>query len=364
MIPILWRYLLKSYLKVFFLSVVSFIAILLVSRFKDIARFAALSGDWAKTALFTFYQVPLILPLAIPISALISSLLLFQRLSKSYELTALRASGMSLTRIFSPLLIASFFLSLGNFSLCASLSPYCRRETKTLLYRETSANPLLLLQRQNLIKIKNAYIHMKVKKEGKAAEDFILIAPNESSQRLTLVSAKQLKIEKDKLLGYDVAIISHLPSEKEDMFDSLIIENQSSMSTAAPVLSAALKKNRPRLDISALGLKMLKIKALESKKQALSVHVEILRRITLAISVFSFTLLGATFGYQQNRTPSKKGLLMALLLTVIVLTNYLLGKGLKAHPILATLAFLLPHPLIWIASFFRLHRLSKGKLIS
>lgn len=360
MIPILWRYLLRGYLRIFFLSVSSFVAILLVSRFKDIARFTALSGDWPKTALFALYQIPLILPLAIPLSALIASLLLFQRLSKSYELIAWRAAGVSFPALLAPLLICSFFLSSANLSLCASLSPYCRRETKALLYRETSNNPLLLLQRQNLIKIKNAYLTMKIKQEGKAAQDLLLIAHNESNQKLTFLSAKELKLSREKLLGYNVAIISHLPSEKEDMFDPLIIENQASMSTAAPILSTILKKNRPRLDMSALSSKMLNIKLSEPGKKIFSAHVEQLRRITLALASFSFTLLGASFGYEQNRNPSKKGLFMALVLTLVVLSCYLLGKGLKFHPLLATWTFLAPHPLIWCLSILKLRHISKA----
>jgi lipopolysaccharide export system permease protein len=359
MIPIVWRYLLQSYLKVLFLSIWSFIAILLVSRFKEITQFAALSFDGWKTLLFALYQIPLILPLAIPISALIAALLLFQRLSRSYELTALRASGVSLSTLFTPLLAASLLLSLANFSLCASVAPYCRRETKILLYQETSTNPLLLLQRQNLIKIKNAYMNMNVKKEGKSADDFILIAYNEGNHRLTLLSAKHLKISKEDLLGYDVAIISHL-SDKEDGFDPLIIENQASMSTAAPVLSSTLKKNKPRLDVNALDLKMLRLRAQATNKQALGAYVEILRRTTLALAAFSFTFLGAVFGYEQNRSASKKGLIIALLLVVAVLSSYLLGKGLKAQPWIATLAFLLPHPLIWGISLWRLRQISQG----
>lgn len=360
MIPILWRYLLSSYLKIFSLSVSSFIAVLLVSRFKDIARFTALSGDWPKTALFALYQIPLILPLAIPISALIASLLLFQRLSKSYELTAWRASGISLSTLLTPLLTCSLFFSLVNFSLCASLSPYCRRETKALLYRETSNNPLILLQRQNLIKIKNAYLTMKIKQEGKAAEDLLLIAHNESNQKLTFLFAKELKLSKGKLLGHDVAIISHLPSEKQDTFDPLIIENQASMSTAAPILSTILKKNRPRLDMSALSLKMLNIKLLEPGKKALSARIEQLRRITLALAAFSFTLLGATFGYEKNRNPSKKGLFITLTLMLVWLSCYFLGKELKCHPLLASLTFLAPHLLIWFFSVFKLRQISRG----
>lgn len=361
--PILWRYVLQGYLRVFFLSVCTFISVLIVLRFKEIARFTALSGDVAKTAFFIVYQIPLILPIAIPISALIASLLLFQRLSHTFELTALRASGFRLTTILSPVLFTSIFLSVLNFSFCAEISPYCRRESKALFYRETSANPLLLMQRQHLIKVKHAYLNMKVKEEGKSAKDFILIAHNESNQRLSLFSARQLRIAGTKLLGYDVGIVSHLQSEKEEFFDPLIIENQTAMSTSAPLLSQALKKNRPHLEANALSLRMLRIRnAIEKSKLANSARVEILRRVSLSLAVFSFSFLGCAFGIEQGRNPSKKSLMTALGLTLAVLVSYFLGKGLKSYPLLAVLAFLLPHPFIWTTCGIRLHRIAKGTI--
>jgi lipopolysaccharide export system permease protein len=349
--PILWRYALQSYLRVFFLSVCTFITVLIVSCFKEIARFTALSGDWLKTGLYVVYQIPAILPIAIPISSLISSLLLFQRLSRTYELTALRASGLALRSILLPLLLCSFLLSLLNFSICAQIAPFCRREGKALFFHETSQNPLLLLQRQKLVKIKHAYLDMDAKDE-ETTKDLVFIAPNESNQRLNLLLAKKLHIQGEELLGEHLSLISHLPAEKG--FDPLIIENQAAMSTAAPLLSAALKKNRPRLHINGLDLKMLRITAQENSKKANNASIEILRRISLSLAAFTFTLLGCTFGIEGGRVPSKKNLLFALLLTLAVLVSYLLGKGLSGYLILGA------HPFIWLCSWLRLHRISKG----
>lgn len=357
--PILWRYILRGYVKIFSLSVFTFIAVLLVARFKEIARFTALSGDWSKTILFVSYQIPLILPIAIPISALIASILLIQKLSQTFELTALRASGISLPNIFSPILSCSLFLSVLNFAFAVEISPFCRRESKTLLYRETSANPLLLLQRQHLVKVKHAYINMEMKDEGNMAKNFILIAHNESNQRLTLVSARQLRIANDKLFGSDVAIISHTHCDKQE-FDPLIIENQSSMSTAAPVLSAALKKNRPKIDANALGLRMLRLRALETGKKGKGAIVEILRRINLTLAVFSFSLLGCAFGIEQGRNPSKKNFPFALGFTLLVLISYFLGKELKSHTLFALCALVIPHFIILASCIFKLRSLSKG----
>lgn len=360
MIPILWRYLLQSYFKVFFLSVCTFVSVLIVSRFKEIARFAALCGDWLEIGLFTLYQIPFILPLAIPISALLAALLLFQRLSRTYELTALRTSGMSFRFLLSPLLLAAALLSFVHFSIYAGIAPYCGREAKAILYRETSANPLLLLQRQSLVKIKHAYLNMTVKKEGKIANDVMLITHNESNGRLSLFAASQLRILKEELLGSNIAILSHLHSEVDEAFDPLLIENQSHMSTAAAVLSTALKKNRPRVDPNGLSLKMLKLRALEPGKQALAARVEILRRISLSLAVFTFTFLGCSFGMQESRTPSKKGLFVAFLLAVAVLMSYLGLKELKTHPTLALIVAFSPHLLIGFLSTYRLMALSRG----
>lgn len=351
---ILWRYALQSYLRVFFLSVCAFITLLIVARFKDVARFTALSGDFSKAGLFIVYQIPAILPIAIPISALIAALLLFQRISRSYELTALRASGLSFPQILAPLLLASLFLSIVNFSICAEISPYCRREGKALFFQQTSQNPLLLIQRQKLVKIKHAYLDMKVKDE-ETTKDLTLIFPNDFNQRLSLFSAKKLKMEGIDLLGEDLAMVSYLNAPEG--FDSLIIENQSSMSTSAPLLSKSLKKNRPRIDVNALSFNMLRI----SKKEKPAL-IECLRRISLSLAVFSFTFLGCAFGIEEGRNPSKKNLFLALVLTLTVLMSYLLGKELKNHPHLAILAFTLPHPFIWGCSALHLYRMARGRV--
>lgn len=347
--PILWRYALQSYSRVLILSIGTFITVLIVSRFKEIARFTALTCDFGKTGMFIFYQIPAILPMAIPISTLISSLLLFQKLSRSYELTALRAAGLSLKTILAPLLMGSILLSLFNFSLCADIAPYCRREGKTMIYHETTENPLLLLQRQKLVKIKDAYLDMQVK-DDETIKNLSLIVHNEGTQRLSLFSAKKLWLSGEELLGDDLAVVSYLS-------DSLLIENQSSMSTEAPLLSRALKKNRPRLDINALSFKMLRLS--DKKKPAL---IELLRRVSLSLSVFSFTLLGCAFGIEEARSPTKKSLLFAFLLTLSVLLSYLLGKELKDFPWLATVAFLLPHPFIWACSLIHLQNISRGRI--
>src|SRR5271167_846396 len=123
--PIIWRYLLRSYFQVFSLCVSSFISMLLVLRFQDIARFATSGTSNYNIVLFTLLQIPYILPIAIPVSCLIASMILFQRLSQSHELTAFRTCGIGLKEISTPLVFAGLFLTLVNLTIACELAPYC-----------------------------------------------------------------------------------------------------------------------------------------------------------------------------------------------------------------------------------------------
>jgi lipopolysaccharide export system permease protein len=209
--------------------------------------------------------------------------------------------------------------------------------------------------------MKKSYIQMKTEEEGQLAKDLILVTHNQSNNRLSLVTARKLRMIDNELLGKDVAIITHLQSETEQMFDPLVIENQSLMTTEASTLSSTLKKNRPRLDPSALEFPMLRLRSMESGKIAKKAFVEILRRITLSVAVFSFTLLGCAYGIEQGRNFSKKNLFKALGFTMVLMMSYLLGKEFKGAPWIALTVFSFPHILIWIGSALKLKQIARGR---
>src|SRR5690242_543580 len=184
--PILWRYILRNFFQVFLLCVASFIGVLLVLRFQEIARFAASGAPLLKVLLFLLLQIPYILPIAIPVSCLIAAMLLLQKLSHMHELTALRACGLGLKPIITPILFAGVLLSAVNFTIACELTPRSRAVTKTLIYEMAATNPLFLLQKESLLKLKHVFMDMKVLKASKYAEDVVLVLKNTSTQRLAL----------------------------------------------------------------------------------------------------------------------------------------------------------------------------------
>ncbi|OGN60090.1 MAG: hypothetical protein A3F40_02255, partial [Chlamydiae bacterium RIFCSPHIGHO2_12_FULL_27_8] len=342
--PIIWKYLLKEYLKVFFLSIFSFIFILLITRLKEIAGFATLSNNFLYTILFALYQIPHILPISISISCLISISLLFQKLSKMHELTALRSLGLSIKNILTPILLMSFVFSLLNFLIVSEIGPISRYKSKELFYKNTSMNPLVLLQRrQKMSNIKNSYVEISTKNNDRSADDLLIITFNKANKRLNLINAKNLKLDENFLIGKDISIISYLDSKEVNNFDNLAIENQLSFKTKASAISNMIKSNQWNMSSSAMCLKMLLLKIKDEKKilknkKNVSAIIEIAKRTAFGLSSFSFAFIGASFGISISRSGSIKNIILAILSTLVILISFTLGKSLKYYPIFSIIA--------------------------
>ena len=91
--PIIWRYLLRSYFQVLAL----WSAALSPCSRPPLPGNRQIRLFWDSQAQgldVCHLQIPYILPIAIPVSCLITAMLLFQRLSKTHELTAFRTCGL------------------------------------------------------------------------------------------------------------------------------------------------------------------------------------------------------------------------------------------------------------------------------
>lgn len=362
--PLLWRYLLRNYFKVFLLCVTGFISVLLVTRFQTVARFAATGASKLYILKFVLFQIPFILPLAIPISCLIAAFLLFQKMSRSRELTAIRMAGLGIRPITFPLIVCGAVVALLNFTVVSEVTPKCRALSKTLAYRMTAANPLCLLQKDTLIKLKNTYVDMQVLKSGKYAEDVFFITRTISNQRIGLMLAKKLSLQNERLVGSDVTFVSTVEPKDSDCFDHLVIENQAEMQTQAEELSQYLHSSGWSFSFENLNLRRLLAKnAVEHGVEApLDIRIveEIARRLTLGIAAFSFTLLGIACGMEISRNLKFKGILWACGFMVLFLVSFIMAKSIRHNPMQSSLLYLAPHPLILLFSLYSFNRIAKG----
>jgi len=362
--PIAWRYLLNIFAKTFLLCISSFILLLLVTRLDSIARFILAGASASKIFLFILYQIPFTLPIAISLSSFLSSIILFQSLSKHRELTSLRTLSLSVTNILLPLLIVSLFLSFFNFILASEIAPRSRYAAKTLAFKASSSNPLFVLQNKLLSSFNNCLIGIDHHQSENLANNLIF-ASKGVSNRLTIVQADELRVDEGTLHGKDVSIISYFPTNDES-FDHLVIDHQKEIclqtSSLIPHVSPLAYNRSEYLPLKFLIAKMFFPTQISSKKHTLRIFAEIAKRITLGLSVFTFTLLGSAFGMEtENRYSKSRGrLLLATFLTLFFITCFFTAKSIRLFPVFSIILYFLPHPIIILFSMRSIQSISKG----
>jgi lipopolysaccharide export system permease protein len=364
--PIIWRYLIGHYFKVLILCVLAFVAILVTTRLDEIAHFATLGPGGIPILLFTLHQIPYILPIAIPVSGLISAILLIQRLSQTHELTALRASGLSLTYILAPILLAAALMSLASFYVVSELASHSHLATGRLKNELRSLNPLLLLHNKHLLRLKGMVYHtLGPSKLGETASDVILAIPNKHQQRINLLLAKKLSVHPTFFKGEHVSYLTPFEAKEGPYPDSLWIENIEETLTTSEDFSEIVHNkiwniNPDHLRLPLLLARLTLEKELGSKKNRQRCYSEIIRRFSLALAAFTFTLMGASFGMTITRNRSRRGIIYVLCLTALYLTAFFVAKDLDNRCDIAASLYLTPHALILLCSLWNLRRVTRG----
>lgn len=379
--PIVWRYLLGQYLKVFLLCLISFIAILLTTRLDEIAHFATLGSEGLMILWFTLHQIPYLLPIAIPISSLISTIILVQRLSQTHEMTAFRACGLSLREVLTPILISGLFIAAVNFYIVSELATQSHLVTSLTKMELRSVNPLLLLHNKHLMRLKGAYSDtLGNSKIGEFAGDIIIAMPNKHNSSINLIVAKNLQADPLNFHGKNLTLITPMNPINTPKGDQLMVENMQSMHTAIKDFSQILQKKVWTLNNDHLRLGLLRARILDYERRIKEAqahddnevtlkqlkrsmnrgYAEIFRRLSISIAVFTFTFMGAAFGINIGRHGTNRGIVYVVGLASLYIVAFFSAKALENQLVTASLLYFIPHVIIITLSLYMLTRLSKG----
>lgn len=95
-----------------------------------------------------FYASVQVIPMALPLAILLASLMTFGSLGENYELTAIKASGVSLLRTMKPLIIVTIIISTLAFGFSNNVLPWANLKLYTLLWSVKQKKPELEIKEQ------------------------------------------------------------------------------------------------------------------------------------------------------------------------------------------------------------------------
>jgi lipopolysaccharide export system permease protein len=196
----------KSFIGPFILTFFIALFILLMQfLFKYIDDLVGKGLEWYVVAELIFYASSTFVPMALPLAILLSSIMTFGNLGESYELVALKSSGMSLRRIMMPLIFFVFIVSVSAFFFSNYIMPLANLKMGALMWDVRNQKPSLALKEGIFYNgIEGYSIRVgKKDKDGQGLKDIMIYnhtAGNGNMNVLMADSGRMLKSDNDRFL--------------------------------------------------------------------------------------------------------------------------------------------------------------------
>ncbi len=143
----IYRYVFKLFvsplLATFF---VSLFVLLMQFLWKYVEDIVGKGLEWQTLIEFFGYSMLTLVPMALPLAILLASLMTFGNLGERLELLSIKAAGVSLFKVMSPLIIFVFIISVGAFFFSNNVLPHSMRNLRALMHEIQNQRPDISLK--------------------------------------------------------------------------------------------------------------------------------------------------------------------------------------------------------------------------
>jgi lipopolysaccharide export system permease protein len=249
-VKILDRYLLKTFLGTFAtVFVILFFVFILQTVWLFIAELAGKDLDFVMVIKFLAFSMPRIVPLVLPLSILLASIMSFGNLSEHYEFAAMKSSGISLQRAMRSLTIAIAILSVVAFLFANNVIPYA--EFKFVNFRKNiaQAKPALAITEGQFSDV--GMYNIKVnKKSGENGNHLTGITIHQKSQNGD-GSKTVIRATDGELISSDKTSILQLVLNDGNYYQDIVPKKYEDRDKL-PFAKSSFKKYRINIDLSQL----------------------------------------------------------------------------------------------------------------
>ena len=314
---------------------------------------------------FVLYMVPDMLRFTLPLSVLVSTVLVFGRMSSDNEISALKASGVSLWQIIAPGLVLSFACCIICLALSLVIAPICRYEAVRLRWKALANAPLSLLEPGSFTTISN---NCQLRIESRDGDELIgvhLIMRQKNGNVVDVV-AERGRINAD--FDERMLVVSFTRASLTELdFAGEAVSSRASLRAyelELPVDYGDSMDNRelmrkPKYMTMDMLFGRMKLDS-ENGRGIMPLLLDFHGRLSLSLSAFSFLLLGLPFGIRGKRSELSVGLLICVILALGFYVFMLLADRLGTHPKLHPEWIIwTPNVLYLLGGLVAIHRLGK-----
>lgn len=300
-------------------------------------------------AYFVLLMMPYMFSFSLPMAMLASALLVFGRLSADNEITAMRASGISLWSVAAPVILLAIVLSGLCTYINLSIAPQTKFMLKTLFLKLGSERPLALLDEGTYIKDFPGYVLYVGRKKANIIEDVTLYTLNNEGNVITSLRARKGIVSANPAAGKLVLDLYDVRGDLRDPKDPTNMKKIRAGTTAQryPVeldLREIMHRVTSQKKISDLVVTELieEIRGLRAQGVYPSAALmEVHQRFSMAVACISFTLIGIPLGLKASRRETSIGIALSLGLALCYYFMLVLANTFKNRP------YIYPEAILW-----------------
>jgi lipopolysaccharide export system permease protein len=307
--------------------------------------------------------IPFVGVYALPMGLLTATLLVFGRFSADQELTAARASGVSLLSLITPVLLLSVFCCGVSAWFNMDLGPRSRVAYKNLILRASADLMNIQLPAGRPIYDFPGYIFLLGEnRDGNLKDVRVFVLENQTNVAMWL-HAPQGRLESN-LTNKEIYL--HLfeargLSKHGEIFSTPDFISQNLYPTNTAIVRYEPKisdmtfwqlqdkaRNLERLDLPVdadTSSGELRDQFREVEKLIEQTRAEMNRQIAFSFACFGFALVGIPLGIRMHRRETNIGIAIALVLVLVYYSFVILGESLATRPEFA------PHLIFWLPNF-------------
>jgi lipopolysaccharide export system permease protein len=207
-VRILHSYVLKEHIRPFLLALLVLTFILVMNRAFELVDM--IIGKGLSVLIVTqifFFSLPFIVALTVPMAVLVAVLMAFGRFSHDQEIVAMRASGIKLTSITIPVLLASLILSCLMVSFNNTILPESNHKVKNLMIDVAQKKPTFKIKEGVFMSATDGYNTLVEKIDEKTQRLFNVMIWEVRPNILRVISApagRMLSSEDGSLLSVEL----------------------------------------------------------------------------------------------------------------------------------------------------------------
>ncbi|WFB36142.1 LptF/LptG family permease [Kiritimatiellota bacterium B12222] len=353
----LHRYILRDYLTLLGMSMmVTTLVLYLGSVMKGLDYIAQGVPGTLLIKVFTL-NLPFIFTLSIPVSCLIASLLLFNRLSLDGEITALRSGGLNTLQIISPVIFCAIILSLGCLLIQTRIAPDSRFNLRKALVNVSEINPIDLLEEGRFVEFPGLAIWID-QKNGTHIKEIEIHERNTQGDVVQIMNAKSGEIETHqefmnmRVRLHHVQVLHVSPDDPKGILNAKVVDMDAydfDLSYEELLRNSNITRTIGDMRISQLigvvkdsDKTFAQLDPLKKEKMRMRALVETHKRLGLSLGCLSFTLMGIPLGMNRSRRESNLGIPLGLSLVLVFYTFISAADSLRYSP------WFFPDYLIWV----------------